>query len=183
MKNLTAVLGVVTLLMASLSMSMSASANDSKKDGNTQAQKGIAVTWGDFDDFRDVRTATEPKDSFHKRVKSSFDKFFNNFFVDKEQQLPPGQSLAIEIKDLDLAGEVFPGSRNDMRIMKDLSFPRMRFGYTLTDANGKVLKQGEASIKDMSYLYQQKTWKRYSQGFYYEKRMFREWFEDTFSKS
>lgn len=144
-----------------------------------QSQAGIQVEWSDFNDYRDVRAASEPRGTFHKRVKKSFEKFFKEY----SNELPEGQTLSIMILDLDLAGHVELGSTRDIRVMKDIHFPRMDFSYTLTGADGKVLKEGEANLKDMNYLYHQKTWKRYKEGFYYEKRMFREWFEDTLEKS
>lgn len=173
MRNLKSVLtSIVAISMLAMAPVISANADDTKETKGTSA---IQVTWGDFNDFRDVRPAMEPKGSFHKRVKESFDKFFNEY----SEELPDGQTLAIEIKDLDLAGDVLLGQANEIRIMKDIHFPRMTFSYKLTDGAGNVLKDGEAKIKDMNYLYHEKTWKRYSEGFYYEKRMFKEWFEEN----
>lgn len=167
-------IGVLTLSWASISI-----ANPNKE--SKQSQTGIKVEWSDFNDYRDVRAASEPRGTFHKRVKKSFEKFFNNY----SKELSEDQSLSIKIIDLDLAGHVELGSTYDIRVMKDIHFPRMDFRYTLTDADGKVLKEGEANLKDMNYLYHDRSWKRarYKEGFYYEKRMFREWFEETLGKS
>lgn len=154
-------------------------ADSSASKDSAQSTSAIKVQWKDFDDYRDVRAATEPKGTFHKRVKKSFDKFFNDY----GKELPAGQTLSIEIKDLDLAGHVQMSGTRDFRVMRDIDFPRMEFSYTLTGADGNVIKQGEAKIKDMNYLYHEKSWKRYREGFYYEKRMFREWYEDTLGKN
>ncbi|GAA0200334.1 hypothetical protein GCM10009123_04610 [Kangiella japonica] len=175
MKNckriLVSAIGVLALGWGSASI-----ANPGKD--SKQSQERIQVEWSDFNDYRDVRAASEPRGTFHKRVKKSFEKFFKEY----SKELPEGQTLSIKILDLDLAGHVELGSTRDIRVMKDIHFPRMNFSYTLTGADGKVLKEGEAKLKDMNYLYHEKTWKRYREGFYYEKRMFREWFEDTLEK-
>ncbi|WP_223669451.1 DUF3016 domain-containing protein [Kangiella shandongensis] len=172
MRNLKFVLtSILATSMLALAPAISAS-DDTKKAKGVSA---IQVTWGDFNDYRDVRPAMEPKGPFHKRVRESFDKFFKEY----GGELPDGQTLAIDIRDLDLAGHVLLARVNEIRIMKDIYFPRMTFTYKLTNSTGKVLKEGEAKIKDMNYLYHEKTWKRYSEGFYYEKRMFREWFEEN----
>ena len=54
-------------------------ADSSASKDTAQSTSAIKVQWKDFDDYRDVRAATEPKGIFHKRVKKSFDKFFNAF--------------------------------------------------------------------------------------------------------
>ncbi|PXF63311.1 DUF3016 domain-containing protein [Kangiella spongicola] len=167
-------IGVLALSWGTASM-----ANSDKE--SKQSQAGIQVEWSDFNDYRDVRAASEPRGTFHKRVKKSFEKFFKEY----SNELPEGQMLSIKILDLDLAGHVELGSTRDIRVMKDIHFPRMEFSYILTDDQGAVLKEGEANLKDMNYLHQDRAWKRarYKEGFYYEKRMFREWFEETLGKS
>ena len=171
---LVSVIGVLALSWGSSSI-----ANPNKD--SKQSQAGIQVEWGDFNDYRDVRAASEPRGTFHKRVKKSFEKFFKEY----SKELPEGQTLHIKILDLDLAGHVDLGATQDIRVMKDIHFPRMDFSYTLTDDQGAVLKEGEANLKNMNYLHQVRAWKRarYKEGFYYEKRMFREWLEDTLGKS
>ena len=171
-------LKIVIASIALSSLGLAAQANPDEESSKT-ASSSIEVTWGDFDKFRDVRAGSEPKGVFHERVKKSFEKFFKEY----SEEVADGQNLVIEITDLDLAGDVLPSGINQVRIMKDLHFPRMEFSYKLTGADGSVIKQGDAKIKDMNYLYHEKTWKRYREGFYYEKRMFREWFEDTLGKS
>lgn len=174
MRKLTFLFASV-LSLSTLGLALPSQADADKAEEKEASKSTISVTWGDFNKYRDVRAAGEPRGSFHKRVKKSFDKFFAEY----SKELADGQNLAINILDLDLAGDVLPSGVNEVRIMKDLHFPRMEFSYTLTGADGSVIKEGEAKIKDMNYLYHEKTWKRYREGFYYEKRMFREWFEDT----
>jgi hypothetical protein len=65
--------------------------------------------------------------------------------------LPEGQKLTVTFTDIDLAGdfEAWHGMAfQDVRIVKSVYVPRLAFSYTLTDAGGQVLKQGERRLID-----------------------------------
>lgn len=69
--------------------------------------------------------------------------------------LAPGQRLDIEVTDVDLAGEYEPwrGPRmDDVRIIKDIYPPRIDLDFTLYGADGKVLRQGHRTLRDLSFL-------------------------------
>lgn len=136
----------------------------------------VKVSWGDFDDFMDVRPATETKSAFYKRVKTSFEKSFKEL----DEKLPEGAVFELRITDLDLAGDVRYGGVREYRLVERLYFPKMKFDYQLVDAQGKILQEGSESIKDMQFLDRIRTPAQYrKEGFYYEKRMFEEWFEEN----
>lgn len=169
------VIVLIVTMLSTVALSHIAKADEHDK----QRSGEIKVTWQNFSDYRDVRSAMEPPKSFHERVKRSFEKFFDEY----SSQLPEGQTLSVTITDLDLAGDVIFNSSRETRVMKDLFFPRMEFNYSLKDSDGSVIKEGTAQLKDKNYLYHEKSWKRYKEGFYYEKRMFRKWFEGNISNS
>ncbi|MBO9686182.1 DUF3016 domain-containing protein [Roseateles chitosanitabidus] len=89
----------------------------------------------------------------------------------------PGKQLAIEVTDVDLAGELEPRgvTAQRLRVLRTVTIPRMEFSYTLSE-NGQVLKSGKASIKDMNY--QLSSANRYfeSEPLRYEKKMLDDWF-------
>lgn len=60
------------------------------------------VKWQDFKDYRDVRASNQGKSSYHKQIKTQFEKHFSKLV----EQLPKDYKLNIEIKDIDLAGDV-----------------------------------------------------------------------------
>jgi hypothetical protein len=69
--------------------------------------------------------------------------------------LAPGQRLDIEVTDVDRAGEYEPwrGPRfDDVRIIKDIYPPRIDLDFTLTGADGKVLRQGQRKLRDTAFL-------------------------------
>lgn len=70
-------------------------------------------------------------------------------------RLGPGQKLAVTITDVDLAGDFEPWrgfQYEDIRMLRDVYPPRMTLSFTLTDADGKVVKQGERQLMDGGYL-------------------------------
>jgi hypothetical protein len=92
--------------------------------------------------------------------------------------LPDGQTLRLEVLDLDLAGEVrhWPGwGMDEIRVMGDRpDWPRMQLRYTL-QAAGQTLHSGEARLSDMGYLLRQQR----DGALAYEKRMVDAWFRRT----
>lgn len=71
------------------------------------------------------------------------------------KQLAPGEHLAIVVTDIDRAGNFEPwhGVRmQDVRIIKDIYPPRINLNFTLTDASGKVLREGSRKLRDPAFL-------------------------------
>lgn len=97
--------------------------------------------------------------------------------------LAPDQLLKVEVRDVDLAGSVWPMRRRTgatVRIVKGMAdWPRISVRYTL-ESNGKLLKSGEESIADMDYL---RRLSRYgtSEPLRHEKQMLDDWFKARFA--
>jgi hypothetical protein len=67
--------------------------------------------------------------------------------------LRPGQDLAIEVLDIDLAGREEPNrfGGDELRVMHGgADWPRMRLRYTLSE-NGRTIASGEAQLADQNY--------------------------------
>ncbi len=69
-----------------------------------------------------------------------------------ERFLAPGQTLTVDILDVDLAGHFEPWRRNlsDVRILRDVTPPRVKLRYVLTD-RGKRGRSGEDNLTDINY--------------------------------
>lgn len=70
--------------------------------------------------------------------------------------IPTGQHLALRVTDVDMAGDFEPWrgpNLMDVRIIKDIYPPRIKLEFTLTDAEGKILKQGQRDLTDISFLF------------------------------
>lgn len=69
--------------------------------------------------------------------------------------LLPGQKLAITFTDVDLAGDYEPwrsGQWADVRIVKEIYPPRLTLAFRLTDAEGKVVKEGQRDLRDIAFM-------------------------------
>ena len=67
--------------------------------------------------------------------------------------LSPGESLQVEFLDIDLAGRFEPWRPNasEVRIMRDVTWPRMRLRYSL-ERDRQVVASAEESLVDLNYL-------------------------------
>jgi hypothetical protein len=95
-------------------------------------------------------------------------------------KLPAGQELAVDVRDVDLAGRTWPhigmwGNR-DLRVLNGgADWPHMKLHYTISQ-DGKVIKTGDETVSNMDYLWRMN---RYSTGdtLRYEKQMLDSWFK------
>ena len=71
------------------------------------------------------------------------------------KQLPEGQKLDVTITDIKRAGSFEPwhgANANNIRVMRDVYPPRMTLQVRITDADGKVVSEGEQRLVDTAFL-------------------------------
>ena len=70
------------------------------------------------------------------------------------RRLAAGQTLEVTFTDIDLAGDFIPSNPRlmDVRVIKDIYIPRMVLFFRLLDAEGKVVKEGERKLTDLSFM-------------------------------
>ncbi|GEP10762.1 DUF3016 domain-containing protein [Methylobacterium gnaphalii] len=69
-----------------------------------------------------------------------------------DRVLRPGESLAITVLDIDLAGYERPvGLPNSPRIVSDVAPPRLRLRYVLKE-RGRTVLSGEEVVTDINFL-------------------------------
>jgi hypothetical protein len=98
-----------------------------------------------------------------------------------ERALPEGQHLEVTFTDIKRAGSFEPWRGpewNDVRIVKDIYPPSIDLRFTLTDADGHALKQGERKLRDVGFLNQDLP--NQSDTLRYEKRLLDEWMRKEF---
>lgn len=131
------------------------------------------LTWHEPDQYTDIREGFESRDSFREKLFSDFE----SIFADLAKGLPDGTLLEVTVTDLDLAGEVSLRHHfawRDIRVLKDIYFPRMSFHYILRDRDQRVLQSGSEDLKDLGFL---SSWGRFGMTrFSFEERMLRNWF-------
>ena len=70
-------------------------------------------------------------------------------------QLPEGQRLGVSITDIDMAGEFEPWrgqSLTNVRVVKDQYPPRIELSFKITDAKGKLLREGSGVLRNLSFM-------------------------------
>jgi len=102
-----------------------------------------------FTDVRDAYTATEMGRT------AILDQIRDYIVTRAPYYVPTGQKLTITFTDIDLAGDFEPwrGPEGmDIRVVKDIYPPRMDLEFKLTDADGKVLKEGKRQLRDLVFM-------------------------------
>ena len=93
--------------------------------------------------------------------------------------LKPGQSLHVNITDIQLAGAYEPwrGPRWDyVRIMRDIYPPRIDLDFKLVDQDGNVLREGKRALRDLDYLHSNVSVAAAAGApLYYDKALLRRW--------
>ena len=70
-------------------------------------------------------------------------------------RLPEGQRMDVTITDIKRAGSFEPwhgANANNIRVMRDVYPPRMTVQVRITDADGKVVSEGEQRLVDTAFL-------------------------------
>lgn len=143
------------------------------------AQAATDVTFKNPDKYIDA-TFDRPKSQKNQReVQDGLRRMFGQL---AEKYLAPGQSLSVEVTNVDLAGHLEPrfSMGGDIRIMRGVTWPRLEFIYTITE-NGAVVVSGEADLSDFNYL---DGHNRYldSDRLRYERQMLADWFRKTLGR-
>jgi hypothetical protein len=94
-------------------------------------------------------------------------------------QLPAGQTLRIDVDDIDMAGRRVPtnGTRELRTLTNAVDWPRIELQYEI-ESKGEIVRSGVVQLRDMAFL---DRGNRYFNGdaLRFEKRMVDEWFYST----
>ncbi|MDT8998917.1 DUF3016 domain-containing protein [Paucibacter sp. APW11] len=133
------------------------------------------VTFVAPDGYADIGRSSRDRDEALAGLKAHLEKA-------AESALPATQKLSIEVLQVNLAGEVEPLFRHRMeevRVLRQVSWPSMKLHYVLRDEAGTVLKEATTELSEMDYL--QRLSGRYSGALQYEKQMIDRWFASEFA--
>lgn len=98
--------------------------------------------------------------------------------------LAAGQSLEVQVTDVDLAGDFEPwqGINFDrIRMIKEIYPPRMTLEFRLTDAEGKVVAGGKRSLQNLGYL--MSITMPTNDPLRYDKELLRDWMRQEFKRA
>jgi len=96
-----------------------------------------------------------------------------------------GETLELRILDVDLAGrnEWWHRGAYDLRVMRDITWPRIDVEFVWRDAAGTVLDEGRERVADLTYLWRSAYVRGDSDTLPYEKAMLRDWFDRRFCRA
>ncbi|TVR63973.1 MAG: DUF3016 domain-containing protein [Candidatus Competibacteraceae bacterium] len=99
--------------------------------------------------------------------------------------LADGETLAIEVLDVDLAGrnEWWHRAGHDLRVMRAITWPRLDLRYVWRDATGTVLQEGRERVTDMDYLRRSARVRFATVPLPDEQAMLRDWFARRFCRA
>lgn len=143
--------------------------------GAAQAAGTVQVSFVNPDKFADVRDGAYRAEDHLANLKRHLEEIGAQYTAD-------GQTLKIEVLDVDLAGEVKHGARpNDLRVLRGRAdWPRVELRYTL-EAPGAVPRTGRATVADLAYL-QRMPVPYNTEPLPYERRMLEDWFRAEFKR-
>ncbi|MCU6432504.1 DUF3016 domain-containing protein [Undibacterium sp. Jales W-56] len=122
--------------------------------------------------FTDIRNVNESAEDAQARV----GKEFSFYFSDLAKKLPNGYTLEVQITDIDLAGSIrynFARTMRDIRVLKDIDWPKMSLSYTLKNPQQEVIASGKEELRDMYYLSKANL---STSSYKYEEQMLKDWF-------
>ena len=97
-------------------------------------------------------------------------------------RLPDGQVLAVEVRDVDLAGELEMFSFDQLRVLgRAPDRPRLDLRFELR-AGDDVLQRGEAVLTDLAYL-QRGVGMRRGEPLEHERRLLDRWFDEQIASA
>ncbi len=135
----------------------------------------VEVNFTEPEKFTDVKDSSFGTEKGRDATLEEFRDFISNR---ADKLLPKGDKLTVTFEDIDLAGEYEPwrGPRlDDVRIVKDIYPPRMKFTYKVTNASGAVVKEGEKSLSDLAFMMRLTIDRQ--DPLRYEKDMLNEWMQ------
>lgn len=135
-------------------------------------EAAVTVTFVQPEKFQDLPFSPIDRERILKNMGEHFAKL--------EKSLPPGQDLAIEVIDFDMAGRTLPNFRGtqELRVLRGgADWPHMVLRYRLTE-NGQTLASGEDQLSDMAYMDHINIYD--GDPLRYEKRMVDDWFKAKF---
>ncbi|MBO9662169.1 DUF3016 domain-containing protein [Dokdonella sp.] len=167
------------ILFALLAAALLAGCATAPADPNAAAR--VNVDWTSPEAFADVRENPGPGVGRQKPEEwlPTLAKYLRGR---ADSMLPAGEHLAVTFTDIKRAGSYEPwrGPQwNDVRVVKDIYPPRIDLRFTLTDASGKVLGEGERKLTDPGYLTRGTI--DNDDPLRYEKRMLDDWLRREFA--
>ena len=113
----------------------------------------VTVVFDHPEKYTDLKVGDADQDN-ERGIKDYLPQLKEHVEAEAGRLLAPGQKLTVTFTDIDMAGAYEPWRGpdfDDVRIIKDIYPPRLALNFVLTDAGGKVLRQGERKLSDLAF--------------------------------
>lgn len=141
----------------------------------------VEVIFDHPENFTDIRDSVFPTE---KGTQAILDQLKSYLQRDAGAHIPAGTRLEVKFTDIDLAGDFEPARGPDfdsIRVIKSIYPPRMDLEFRLTDANGKVLREGKRKLRNLSFQMDAPFLPDQSDPLKYDKALLHRWVENEFS--
>ena len=138
----------------------------------------VSVSWGDPAQFTELRYSQNR----HEAARGDWVEELASYVAKRVANvLPSGETVEVEIVDIERAGEYewAYGWNDDVRVLRDVYPPRMLVRFQRTDADGRVIAEGERRLSDLAYLTGSQPLST-SDPLRFEKRMIDQWVRKEF---
>ena len=142
---------------------------------NAAASTDITVNFTNPEKFTDVRDSVNGNPSQYY-----LDELSRYLKDEAARRLTAGQKLTVTFTDIDLAGDIPPGSIHDIRIIKEIYIPRMEFHFQLVDSAGAVISEGDRRISDLNYMQSLRPSFTQNEPLRYDKALLEDWIRKEF---
>eukprot|EP01012_Entosiphon_sulcatum_P067843 TRINITY_DN97707_c0_g1_i1.p1 TRINITY_DN97707_c0_g1~~TRINITY_DN97707_c0_g1_i1.p1 ORF type:complete len:177 (-),score=37.77 TRINITY_DN97707_c0_g1_i1:23-553(-) len=170
---------IVSLLALALVLSSAGSARAA--DAKDKAPSPVEVSYVSSEKFTDFKDSDLANDRSREYLEDLFREHLQRA---AKPYLATGQKLEVRFTDIDLAGDFEPWrgvNFHDIRIVKDIYPPRMKFDFKLTDVDGKVVAEGKRELSDLSYMMNISI--RRDDPYQHDKALLDDWLRKEFKKA
>lgn len=141
--------------------------------GTAHAAATVEVRYVAPDNFADIGRSSWDRERALKTLTAHLQKL--------GQTLPDGQTLRLEVTDIDLAGDIRPWGWHELRVLRgQADWPQITLSYALLEGE-RTLKSGDVRLSDLAYMQTLNGRDRPGEELAVEKRMVRRWFAETFT--
>lgn len=141
---------------------------------------GVKVQFADSTQFTEARKNGRMSGEEHV---AWLDELSRHLAERAAQGLAPNETLAITITDIDRAGETEPWrgpQAHDLRVVRDVYPPSIDLDFRLTGADGTILREGSARLRDVAFM---SRINRYNDdSLRYEKTLIDDWVDKEFPR-
>jgi hypothetical protein len=131
----------------------------------------VTVTFDQPDKFTDVKSASNMGTD-----QGYLDALQRHIERNARRYLADGQRLTVRFTDIDMAGDIQPGRQRlgDVRVIRSVYPPRLKFSYAVTDAAGQIVSQGDENLSDPSFQSHTRSTTN-GDPLFFEKALFNDW--------